>query len=160
MCKCNNENNERYFEVVKDEYRKFFDREIKLPERSTKHSAGYDFFSNEEKILHVGESYVFWTDVKAKMNYDEVLCLYIRSSLAIKYGIELKNQTGIIDCDYYNNKSNDGLIGICLINNGNVNFKINSGDKIAQGIFSKYLLTKNDSFDIGNERVGGIGSTT
>jgi len=49
-----------------------------------------------------------------------------RSGLAIKNGIALVNSPGTIDADYR------GEIQIILINLGNENFTIHSGDRIAQ----------------------------
>ena len=37
---------------------------------------------------------------------------------------------------------------------------IKQGEAIAQAIFQKYLLVDGDSFDNGDKRVGGLGSTT
>lgn len=149
---------ERGFEIVRDDARKHKDTEIQLPVRSTKHSAGYDFYTNENRTLSPNSSYIFWTDVKAYMLDDEVLKIIIRSSLANKIGLKLQNQVGIIDSDYYNNISNDGNIGICLYNATAEHITIKKGEKIAQGIFSKYLKVDNDN--VTEERVGGIGSTT
>lgn len=72
---------------------------------------------------------------------DEVLMLYIRSSIGIKHHVTLANGTGIIDADYFSNPDNDGNIGICLQNNSNeiVSFK------------------KSD--DTNEVRKGGFGST-
>ena len=52
---------------------------------------------------------------------DEVLMLYIRSSIGIKQHVTLANGTGIIDADYFSNPDNDGNIGICLQNNRDEN---------------------------------------
>ncbi len=49
-----------------------------------------------------------------------------RSGLAIKHGIALVNSPGTIDADYR------GEVGIIMINHGEANFTINSGDRIAQ----------------------------
>ena len=149
---------QRGFEVVIDEKRKFKEVEIQLPIRATKYSAGYDFFSNEDIVINPGQKHIFWMDLKAYMLPDEYLKIHIRSSLANKYGIVLKNQVGIIDSDYYSNIDNDGNIGICLHNTTDSAYFVQYGNAIAQGIFTKYLLT-DDDFTTG-ERIGGIGSTT
>ena len=92
------------------------------------------------------------------MNDDEVFNLYIRSSLGYKYNITLANSVGVIDSDFYNNIDNEGHFKVKLINHGNTEVKINIGDRIAQGIFMKYLIV-DDEEEIENERTGGIGST-
>lgn len=152
----------RKFEEVKREHLKFPDIETKLPERSDAHSAGYDFYSKEHFILSPGEYYCTWTDVKAKMFYDNVLEIYPRSGLGSSKGIVIRNGTGIIDPSYYGCEKNDGNIGICLINTGDKIFEVNVGDRIAQGVFTRYLITDDDKFLNGVEdtkRSGGFGSS-
>jgi len=88
----------RGFQVVEKAYKKFTHNEIQLPVRSTSKSAGYDFFSNEDVEIGPGDEHKFFTDIKAYMLDGEVLKIYVRSSIAIKKHLQLKNQTGIIDC--------------------------------------------------------------
>src|SRR5574344_1636212 len=99
----------RFFEVVRDEFRKN-SGDIKLPTRATEHSAGYDFYSPVDITIPPHEMVMIWTDVKANMYYDNVLLLFVRSSMG-KYPVVIANGTGLIDADYYSNESNDGNIG-------------------------------------------------
>ena len=92
------------------------------------------------------------------MNNDEVLMIYIRSSLGFKYNLRLCNQTGIIDSDYYNNENNEGHIFIAIQNEGTNYINLKTGDRFAQGIFMKYL-TADDEEEINTSRTGGMGST-
>ena len=131
---------------------------IKLPQRSTKHSAGYDICSLEESIVKPGESKIFTTGLKVCMNSDEVFFIISRSSQGYKYDVCLTNCVGVIDSDFYNNPENEGHFKIKLSNNGNKDYIVKIGDKIAQGIFIKYLTVDNEE-DILNSRSGGIGST-
>jgi len=148
------------FEQFKKDVSESFDLydKIELPKRSTKNSAGYDIRSIEEKIIKSHSSCIIKTGIKASMNSDEVLYIYIRSSLGFKYDISLSNNVGVIDSDYYNNESNEGHIMIKLINHGENDFEVHVGDRIAQGVFMKYL-TVDDENNINNERKGGLGST-
>ena len=146
----------RYFEVVKDECRKNPNVEIQLPTRATEHSAGYDFYSPIDVTIEPGKSCLIFTDVKAHMYYDNVLMLYVRSSMG-KHPVVIANGTGIIDCDYYGNVDNDGNIGLRLLNLGETPYVIKAGDRIGQGVFLKYGITKND--DALGSRSGGFGST-
>ncbi len=130
---------------------------VTLPKRSTKFSAGYDFRSLENYILKPGEAHIFKTGVKAKMNEDDVLLIFIRSSLAIKYGLSLSNSVAVIDADYFSNPANDGHIMIAIRNNSLTPVEIKVSDKIAQGIFVKYERTEDDSCL--QRRTGGTGST-
>lgn len=149
---------ERGFEVIKDEHRKHSDVEIQLPTRGDSRSAGYDFYSNETVTLQPKQSHLFWTDVKSYMLDNEVLSIHVRSSIGTKKDLMLKNTTGIIDSSYYENPSNDGNIGICLVNMGDKIQKIEKGERIAQGVFTKYLIVDEDTC-LKSERTGGFGSS-
>lgn len=143
----------RGFEVVSA----FENQDIHLPTRKTTESAGYDIESAEAVTLMPGETKLIATGLKAFMAYDEYLAIHIRSSMAIKRRLALVNSTGIIDSDYYNNEDNEGHIMIALLNYGSEPMAIEKGERIAQGIFSKYLITNDD--DATGVRTGGIGST-
>lgn len=150
---------QRGFEFVDDKFLKDFkdDYEYRLPVRSTKYSSGYDFVAPIDYKISPLSQVVIWTNVKAYMLLDEYLQMHIRSSIGIKRGLVLANITGIIDSDYYSNTDNDGNIAICLYNKTNEVVEIKQGEKIAQGIFAKYLVADNCNSDV--ERMGGIGST-
>ena len=146
----------RYFEVVKKEFRKNPDVEIKLPTRATEHSAGYDFYSPVSVTIQPNEMAMIWTDVKAHMYYDNALFIIPRSSMG-KHPIMIANTIGLIDSDYYGNESTDGNIGFRLLNLGNAPYEIKIGDRIGQGIFVKYGTVKDDHTT--TTRSGGFGST-
>lgn len=146
----------RKFEIVKDEFRKNPGVEIQLPIRSTEHSAGYDFFSPIDITIQPNESVMVWTDVKASMYWDNVLLLFVRSSMG-KHPIVIANGTGVVDSDYYSNEGNDGNIGFRLLNLGTTPYEITVGDRIGQGVFIKYGTVKDDKTTA--ERKGGFGST-
>lgn len=131
--------------------------ELVLPKRSTKYSAGYDFYSPISFTLNPGERKVIPTGIKVCMNDNEFLAIYIRSSLGFKWDIRMCNQVGIIDADYYVNSENEGHIFVCLKNEGNSAVTINKGDRFVQGIFTPYLITDDDT--VTGIREGGIGST-
>lgn len=131
--------------------------DIRLPERKTKCSAGYDFIAFKETIIKSGDIKKIPTGIKAMMNDDEVLAIVVRSSMGFKYNIRMCNQVGIIDSDYYNNIDNEGHIWICLQNEGLDDYVIKKGQAFAQGIFLKYLVADDDV--VNNIRDGGIGST-
>lgn len=128
-----------------------------FPQRSTKKSAGYDFSTPIDLTIPPKGYTKFFTNIKAYMEDDEVLKLYIRSSLGFKHGLMLANNTGIIDADYYSNPENDGNIGCCLYNSSDKELKFEAGTRIFQGIFQKYLVADDDNAN--KKRVGGLGST-
>jgi dUTP pyrophosphatase len=137
----------------------FEELDFELPKRSTKYSAGYDFQVIEELTIKPGDISFAKTGVKAYMLDNEVLFLYPRSSLARKKGLMLSNSVGVVDSDYYSNPDNDGHIMISLYNFSNHPVTIQKGEKIAQGIFQKYLVVENEDA-IDKTRAGGFGSTT
>ena len=128
-----------------------------LPVRKTRRSAGYDFMSPKKYYIYPHEYAKIPLGVKAYMEHDEYLALYVRSSLGIKKGLILMNTVGIIDSDYVDNPDNEGEIIACLYNSGDDPVLIQPGERIIQGIFCKYLTTDDDM--VTDERTGGIGST-
>lgn len=82
------------------------EEDIKLPERSTKCSAGYDIFSIEDFVVPPKGKYMLKTGVKVCMPNDEVLQLNVRSSMG-KKNIMMGNTIGWVDSDYYNNPDNE-----------------------------------------------------
>lgn len=145
----------RYFEIVDKIYRKTT-ANITLPTRATKRSIAYDFYSPIDIIIEPMMSAMIWTDVKAKFNADEALLINVRSSMG-KHPIMIANTQGWIESDYFSNPDNDGNIGIRLFNLGTEPYEIKKGDRIAQGMFIKYLEADNGNTDI--ERQGGFGSS-
>ncbi len=143
----------RGFEIVSA----FEHKDISLPCRKTTESAGYDIECAETVEIAPKGIVLVPTGLKAFMNYDEYLAIHIRSSIAVKGGLMLINSTGIIDSDYYNNEDNEGHIMIAFFNPTDKAVTLEKGERVAQGIFSKYLVTNDD--DARGVRVGGIGST-
>lgn len=127
-----------------------------LPTRGTKKSSCYDFYSPDEYLVKPNEIVKIWTDIKAYMKDDETLLLAVRSSMGGKF--MLANTIGIIDSDYYSNIENDGNIGIFLKNISDQTQLIKKGDRIAQGMFRKYLVADKD-FWLSDIRTGGFGSS-
>lgn len=131
-------------------------KSIKLPERATKFSAGYDFYSPLQFTLKSGCSVKIPTGIRCLMNTDCFLSIYPRSSLGFKHQIGLANTVAIIDADY-SNSDNEGHIFIKLVNNGDHDVLIERGEAIVQGIFMEYCITEDDKVEA--TRNGGIGST-
>lgn len=146
----------RGFEIAKG----FEDKNINLPVRNTKYSAGYDIECAEDVTIEPfngGNPTLIKTGIKAYMEDDEYLMLCNRSSNPKKKGLVLANSVGIIDKDYYGNPDNDGAIMFAFYNVKNEPVTIMKGERIGQAIFMKYLITDNDNAS--GERTGGFGST-
>ena len=130
----------RGFEII-TAYR---DKGLTLPVRKTAGSAGYDLAAAETVVLQPHAVTVVPTGLKAYMEKDEYLSIFIRSSLAFKKGLMLANSTGIVDSDYYNNQDNEGHIMIAYYNTNDAPYTIEKGERIGQGIFMKYLTVHDD----------------
>ncbi len=147
----------RGFKIAKG----FEDKDINLPVRKTKCSAGYDFEAANDTLIpsfKKGDNpTLVSTGVKAYMMDDEVLYLYNRSSNPKKKGLVLANSVGVIDKDYFENDDNDGHIMFAFYNFKDEDILIKKGEAIGQGVFMKYLITDNDMAE--GIRTGGFGST-
>lgn len=97
------------------------------------------------------------TGIKVLMDNDEVLYVYNRSSGPKKLGIVMANSVGVIDSDYYSNKSTDGEIMFPYYNILPFDITIKKGSVVGQGVFHKVLRAENAK--VGGERTGGFGST-
>jgi dUTP pyrophosphatase len=138
----------------------YINKEYKEPKRSTYESAGSDIFytGDEEIIINPNEKIAIITNVKAYMQSGEMLLADVRSSQGMFQDIMLCNTIGLIDKDYYNNKGNEGNMGVGLRNIGNKPITIKKNDAIAQLIFVPYLAPDNLPLDA--KREDGFGSTT
>ncbi len=147
----------RGFEVAKG----WENKNINMPVRKTKYSAGYDIEAAENIIIPAYKPgmnpTLISTGLKAYMQDDEVMLLYNRSSNPKKKGLVLANGVGVIDKDYYGNSDNDGHFMFAVYNIKEDDVEVKKGECIGQAIFQKYLVTDND--DAQGERMGGFGST-
>jgi dUTP pyrophosphatase len=146
----------RGFEIAKG----WEDKDIHIPERKTKHSAGYDVEAAEDMIIPMYKPGIkpslIPTGLKAYCGEDEWFMLVNRSS-GPKKGFVMANSIGVVDCDYYGNETNDGHFYFQYFNFTDHDIEVKKGDVIGQVIFMKYLTTDEDKAD--GTRTGGFGST-
>jgi dUTP pyrophosphatase len=133
--------------------------DLKLPQRATKGSAGYDFTAPVRIEMKAGSQILIPTGIRAKIENGFVLLLFPRSSLGFKYRMQLDNTCGVIDSDYYE-AANEGHIMCKLINDSRdgKTLTVEAGQGMVQGIFVPFGITEDDEADA--QRTGGIGSTT
>lgn len=131
---------------------------IKLPQRATKGSAGYDFFLPMDMCLEPQEIIKVPTGIRAIIATGWVLQIFPRSSLGFKYRLQLNNTVGIIDSDYYFS-DNEGHMFIKLTNDTKEGkpVQLKQGDGFAQGIFLPFGICEDDDVEV--SRNGGFGST-
>lgn len=95
----------------------------KLPERKSKGAAGYDLYSNENYLLKKGERKAFDLGLSFCIPEGYYGRIAPRSGLS-KTGIDIG--AGVIDSDY------TGSVSVLLINNGENDFLVTAGERIAQ----------------------------
>ena len=109
--------------------------DIRLPERATSGSAGYDFFAPKAFVIQPGETVKIPTGIRAEIDEGWVLALFPRSSLGFKYRLQLNNTVGIIDSDYFYS-DNEGHMFIKITNDSNEDktLELPKGAGVVQGI--------------------------
>lgn len=132
---------------------------VRLPERATAGSAGYDFFTPVPVVLHPGKTVKIPTGIRVEMQENWVLKCYPRSGLGFKFRLQLNNTVGIIDSDYFYS-DNEGHIFAKITNDTNEEkiVELEAGAGFMQGIFVEYGITMDD--DATGTRNGGFGSTS
>ena len=126
---------------------------IRLPERATNGSAGYDFF------LPTGCCFgkhpiLIPTGIRCRIDPGWFLMCCPKSGLGFKYKMRLANTIGIVDSDFYSS-TNEGHIMAKI--SSKESFSLETGAKFMQGIFVPFEITTDDTC-IGI-RDGGFGST-
>jgi dUTP pyrophosphatase len=129
------------------------------PEYATAGSAGFDLRSNVNLTILPGEFDKVPTGLYFELPPNFEMQVRPRSGLAAKNGVTVLNTPGTIDSDYR------GEIIVILINHGKEPFKIEIGDRIAQGVIAQTcsnFIKLNKVSEISNDTErssGGFGST-
>jgi len=105
-----------------------------LPKYHTQSAAGFDFHAalNENYTIKPGERYAVPSGLAMEIPTGYALFIFSRSGLGRKFGVVMANGVGVIDADYR------GEISVLLTNNGNEDFVIEPGMRIAQGVIIKH----------------------
>ncbi len=147
-------------------YRKH--KDIPLPERKTPGSAGLDIYAAESVELHPGRVGLISTGLIIQCPPGYFYKVHIRSGIAVKNGICLANDVGIIDEDYCGPSDELKVAMVKLYDpsatNPSAPFLIDRGMRIAQIIFEKNALPEvnweeMESPDFAGQSRGGFGST-
>ena len=121
--------------MVKFEKVKRIKEDVKLPERSTLNSAGYDFFALDDVCFPAETITRVFTGVKCELMPNQVLILANRSSNPSKKGLILLNGIGVIDADYYGNPDNDGEIAFEFYNMLNEDVEIKKEKNLVKELY-------------------------
>lgn len=128
---------------------------IKLPQRATGGSAGYDFYLPFGFSVEPDKTVTIPTGIRIDMQPGWFLSLVPRSGLGFKHGMRLLNTLGIIDSDYFFSENEGHIMAKITVEN---NLCLQSGDRFIQGILISHGITRSDS-TLGINRTGGFGST-
>lgn len=129
-----------------------------LPEYKTSGAAGADICALVESPVTIpaGKFAMIPTGLFFEIPEGYEVQIRPRSGLAAKNGVTVLNTPGTIDSDYR------GEIKVILINLGEKDFVINSGDRIAQMVIApvtQATFEKTDSLSDTERGAGGFGST-
>lgn len=129
------------------------DDELFIPSKQSSEAAGYDLYATEDGSILPNDRKLIDTGIKLQIPIGYYGRIAPRSSLALKYGIDVG--AGVIDSDYR------GKIKVILFNHSREKFIYKKFDRIAQIIITKIgdfeLYENNLNITIRNE--GGFGST-
>ena len=105
-----------------------------LPAFATASSAGMDLraFLVSDIVIAPGERALVPTGLHMALPVGYEAQVRPRSGLAYKHGVTVLNSPGTIDADYR------GDVGVILINHGDKDFHVKSGDRIAQLVVAQY----------------------
>ena len=105
-----------------------------LPAFATPSSAGMDLraFLESDIVIAPGERALVPTGLHMALPVGYEAQVRPRSGLAYKHGVTVLNSPGTIDADYR------GDVGVILINHGDSDFVVQSGDRIAQLVVAQF----------------------
>jgi dUTP pyrophosphatase len=128
-----------------------------LPTRETSHAAALDLYANEQVVISSKKFTAVKTGVAVAVPSGHYGRIAPRSGLAVKFGID--TLAGVIDSDYR------GELIVLLMNNGDTDFTVNKGDRIAQFLIEAIItpepvwaeqLTETDRGEKGFGSTGGF----
>lgn len=140
---------------------KIYSKSGEIPRYETENSAGLDLRAllDEPMIIKPMERVLVPTGIFLEIPNGFEGQVRARSGLSIKYGLTMVNGVGTVDSDYR------GELKVPMINLGSEEFKVESGDRIAQIVFAKYETVSFESVDSTEELektergAGGFGHT-
>lgn len=103
--------------------------EAKIPTYAIPHAAGFDIYSLEDHEFYPSETYAVSTGIALEIPEGKACFIWDRSGMGFK---GMHRFAGLLDSDYR------GEYKIILFNSTKNNFKINKGDRIAQGVIQDY----------------------
>jgi len=125
-----------------------------LPTRGSSGAVGYDLYSVDEVVVSPSQRALVGTGVAVILPMNVYGRVAPRSGLAVKHGIQVG--AGVVDPDYR------GEIKVVLFNQGDRDFEVKKGDRIAQLVLERCEtpdVREIESLDETDRGSGGFGST-
>ena len=140
---------------------KIYSKSGELPRYETENSAGLDLRALLDKpmIIKPMERVLIPTGIFLEIPNGFEGQVRARSGLSIKHGLTMVNGVGTVDSDYR------GELKVPMINLGSEEFKVESGDRIAQIVFAKYetvsfeAVSSTEELEKTERGAGGFGHT-
>jgi dUTP pyrophosphatase len=131
---------------------------LPLPAYATDHAAGLDLLAAVDETVELppGTRRLVPTGISIALPQGYEAQIRPRSGLALKHGVTLLNSPGTIDADYR------GEVGVILINLGEVPFRLERGDRIAQLVIApvaRLAWRESEALPESARGAGGFGST-
>lgn len=130
--------------------------DAQLPVYATAGAACCDLFSMDSAVVPAGGAVTVSTGLAVNLPDNLAMLIHSRSGHGFKHGVRLANATGVIDSDYR------GVILVRLHNDGNVPYRVEAGERIAQAMFIEtlqYPIVEVQDVGSSERGEGGIGST-
>jgi dUTP pyrophosphatase len=129
---------------------------VQIPKYQTAGAACFDIQTLGWGNIAPGTQKTFDTGLQYEIPEGHVMLVFSRSGHGAKSGVRLANGTGVIDSDYRGN------LFVALRNDGDTDFHISSGDRIAQAMIVPLpLVTLVEVAELSETArgEGGMGST-
>ena len=132
--------------------------DLALPSYATAGAVGIDIAAaiDQPKCLQPRARMAIPTGFAVELPTGHEAQIRPRSGLALKHGVTIANAPGTIDSDYR------GEIFVILLNNGNQDFTVTRGMRIAQMVLAAVTIINPievDDLDDTERAAGGFGST-
>ncbi|EMG83941.1 dUTP diphosphatase [Helicobacter pylori] len=127
-----------------------------IPKYQTEGSSGFDLHAVEEVVIKPHGVGLVRIGICLSLEVGYELQVRTRSGLALNHQVMVLNSPGTVDNDYR------GEIKVILANLSDKDFKVQVGDRIAQGVVQKAYkaeFTECEQLDETSRGSGGFGST-
>ncbi len=134
-------------------FKKLHDDAI-LPTRESDHAAALDLYSTEQVVILARKFLPIKTGIAVSIPQGYYGRIAPRSGLAVKFGVD--TLAGVVDSDYR------GELIVVLMNNGEQDFSVNKGDRIAQFLIESIITPQPvwvDELTQTTRGTSGFGST-